>query len=167
MIFGRDIPWVNFSERRTSEVRTIYLLVTRAELLRRCRTRRNPGTSVKPSIPENRPTPPAMPCDHLQRTDARDEALGHYSTADVLLTKPPIFWSEALRFYGFCRQKREPTSGLEPLSRSSRVMRACHTFELPSFRKVRSQDTKDRFGTILLPLTLPLMGGCPPGFTGI
>jgi hypothetical protein len=44
-----------------------------------------------------------MPCDHLQHTDARDEALGHYSTADVLLTKRPIFWSEALHFYGICR----------------------------------------------------------------
>ena len=85
------------------EVRRFYLLVTRAELFRRCRTRRNPAISVKRSIPEDRSTPPAMPSNHLQHTDARDEASGHYSTADVLLTKPPMFWSEAFRFYGFCR----------------------------------------------------------------
>ena len=63
-----------------------------------------------------------MPCDHLQHTDARDETLGHYSTADVLLTKPPMFWSEAFRFYGFCRKIREPASGLEPLTCSLRVI---------------------------------------------
>jgi hypothetical protein len=34
------------------------------------------------------------------------------STADVLLTKPPMFVSGALPFYWFCRQKGEPTSGL-------------------------------------------------------
>jgi hypothetical protein len=33
-----------------------------------------------------------------------------------------MFWSEAFCFYGFCRQKREPTSGLEPLTCSLRVM---------------------------------------------
>jgi hypothetical protein len=38
------------------------------------------------------------------------------ATADVLLTKPPMFWSGAFPFYGICRQKREPTSGLEPLT---------------------------------------------------
>jgi hypothetical protein len=85
------------------EVRRFYLLVTRAELFRRCRTRRNPAISVKRSIPEDRSTLPAMPSNHLQHTDARDEASGQYSTADVLLTKPPMFWSEAFRFYGFCR----------------------------------------------------------------
>jgi hypothetical protein len=27
-----------------------------------------------------------------------------------------MFWSEALRFYQFCRERGEPTSGLEPLT---------------------------------------------------
>src|SRR5215210_5496405 len=44
------------------------------------------------------------------------------STADVLRTKPPTFVSGAFRFYGICRRKREPTSGLEPLTCS---LRAC------------------------------------------
>jgi hypothetical protein len=38
------------------------------------------------------------------------------STADVLLTKPPMFVSGAFPFYEFCRQNMEPTSGLEPLT---------------------------------------------------
>src|SRR5215204_6060488 len=38
-------------------------------------------------------------------------------------------------------------------------MRACHTFELPSFRKVRSQDTKDRFGIIYYHLRYHLRMG--------
>src|SRR5215204_5122802 len=33
-----------------------------------------------------------------------------------------MFWSEAFRFYGICRQNREPTSGLEPLTCSLRVI---------------------------------------------
>jgi hypothetical protein len=47
-----------------------------------------------------------MPCHHLQHTDARDEALGHYSTAYVLLTKPPMFWSEAFRFLQVLQVKK-------------------------------------------------------------
>jgi hypothetical protein len=38
-------------------------------------------------------------------------------------------------------------------------MRACHTFELPSFRKVRSQYTKDRFGIIYYHLRYHLWVG--------
>src|SRR5215213_1067959 len=45
-----------------------------------------------------------------------------WSTADVLLTKPSARTSGASRFYGFCRKIREPTSGLEPLSCSLRVI---------------------------------------------
>jgi hypothetical protein len=67
---------VNFGELRQDEVSRIYLLGTRAEHFRRCRTRRNPATSVKRSMPGDRPTPPAMPCNHWQHTDARDEASG-------------------------------------------------------------------------------------------
>src|SRR3954451_12361809 len=37
----------------------------------------------------------SVPCDQLQHTDAREETLKQQSTADVLLTKPPMFWSEA------------------------------------------------------------------------
>jgi hypothetical protein len=35
-----------------------------------------------------------------------NEALGHFYTADVLLTKPPMFWPEAFRFYGFLQVKK-------------------------------------------------------------
>jgi hypothetical protein len=41
------------------------------------------------------------------------------STADALLTKPPTRASRAFSFCRFCRQKREPTSGLEPPTCSS------------------------------------------------
>jgi hypothetical protein len=58
----------------------------------------------------------SVPCTHLQRTDANDKALRQWSTADVLLTKPPMFVSVLFRFYGICRQNKEPTSGLEPLT---------------------------------------------------
>jgi hypothetical protein len=47
----------------------------------------------------------SVPCTHLQHNDARDEALGQQSTADVLLTKPPIRTSEAFRFTGFAGKK--------------------------------------------------------------
>ena len=47
---------------------------------------------------------------------ARLGSFGVESTADVLLTKCPTRTSGALRFYRICRQKREPTSGLEPLT---------------------------------------------------
>jgi hypothetical protein len=46
--------------------------------------------------------------------DGMDEALG----LSLLLTKPPTFMSRAFRFYGFCRENKEPTSGLEPLTSS-------------------------------------------------
>src|SRR5215213_4892277 len=59
--------------------------------------------------------------------------------------------------------KRTRTAGLISL----RVIRSCRAVALPALRKTRSQNTHDPFGTILLPLTLPLMGGCPPGFIGI
>jgi hypothetical protein len=48
------------------------------------------------------------------------------STADVLLTMPPTPTSAGFLFYRFCRQNREPTSGLEPLTCSLRVR--SHTF---------------------------------------
>jgi hypothetical protein len=41
-----------------------------------------------------------MPCDHMQHTDARDEASGHYSTADVLLTKRGMDRGEIARVFG-------------------------------------------------------------------
>jgi hypothetical protein len=53
-------------------------------------------------MPEESPSPPAVSCNHLQHAKARDEALGK-STADVLLTKPPMFMSGAFRFPGICR----------------------------------------------------------------
>ena len=34
----------------------------------------------------------------------------------LLLTMPPMFVLGAFRFYGICRQNKEPTSGLEPLT---------------------------------------------------
>jgi hypothetical protein len=43
-------------------------------------------------------------------------------TADVLLTKPRMYVSAAFPFYEFCRQNMEPTSGLEPLTCSLRVI---------------------------------------------
>jgi hypothetical protein len=42
-----------------------YLLGTRAKPFRRCRTRRNAGTSLRRSTLEDSPTPPAVPCTHL------------------------------------------------------------------------------------------------------
>jgi hypothetical protein len=52
----------------------------------------------------------------------RGRGFGLESTADVLLTKPSIRTSWASPFYGFCRKNREPTSGLEPLACSLRVI---------------------------------------------
>jgi hypothetical protein len=37
---------------------------------------------------------------------------------NLLLTNPSMFLSETFHFYGICRQKRDPTSGLEPLTSS-------------------------------------------------
>jgi hypothetical protein len=65
----------NFSERRQDEVRSIYLLVWGGAFSTIPHPPK-PRHSVKLPIPEARPTPPAMPCNHLQHTDARDEALG-------------------------------------------------------------------------------------------
>src|SRR5829696_9630069 len=45
-------------------------------------------------------------------------------------------------------------------------MRACHTFELPSFRKVRSQDTKDRFGIVYYYLRYHLWVGVRREWSG-
>jgi len=44
--------------------------------------------------------------------DGMDEVSG-WSTADVLLTRPPTRTSDAFRFYSFCRKKRGPTCGLK------------------------------------------------------
>src|SRR5215207_5118711 len=46
------------------------------EALSRCRTHRNSDTSVRRSMAEDLPTPPAVPCNHLQHANAEDEALG-------------------------------------------------------------------------------------------
>jgi hypothetical protein len=75
-LLGRCEGVANFGELRKDEGLRIYLLGTRAELFGRCHTRRNPGTSLKWSMPEDPPTPPAMPCNHLQHTDARNEVSG-------------------------------------------------------------------------------------------
>src|SRR5215217_9744585 len=53
-------------------------------------------------------------------TDGR--GFGIESTAYVLLTKPSTRTSCASRFYGICRKNKEPTSGLEPLTCSLRVI---------------------------------------------
>jgi hypothetical protein len=66
----------NFGESDQREVRRIRLLETWAKLFRRCPTRRNSGTSLRRSMPENSPTPPAVPCNHLLNANAEDEALG-------------------------------------------------------------------------------------------
>jgi hypothetical protein len=76
VLLGRCERVANFGELRQDDVRRIYLLGTRAELFGRCRTSRHPGTSLKRSIPADPPTPPAMLCNHLQRTDAKDEVSG-------------------------------------------------------------------------------------------
>jgi hypothetical protein len=108
---------VSFSERRQDEaVSRIYLLDTRAELI---------GDAASAETQPHRSNDPtggsayatcSMPCTHWQHTDTRTQALKQQITADVLLTKSPMFLWEAYRFYGVCRQKREPTSGLEPLT---------------------------------------------------
>ena len=71
-------------------------------------------------MPEESPSPSAVSCNHLQHAKARDEAMGK-PTADALLTKPPTRTSGNFYFCVFCRKKREPTSGLEPLTCSLRV----------------------------------------------
>ena len=44
------------------------------------------------------------------------------ATVALLLPKPPTTEPGALQFYGFCSKKTEPTSGLEPLTCSLRVI---------------------------------------------
>src|SRR5215216_4716117 len=58
----------------------------------------------------------------LVARQCRGRSYGIESTVYVLLTKPSTRTSWFSRFYGFCRQKREPTSGLEPLACSLRVI---------------------------------------------
>ena len=57
----------NFEERRKAEVQlpSMRLLGTWAKLFRRCRTRQNQGTSLRRSLPEDSPTPPAVPSNNL------------------------------------------------------------------------------------------------------
>jgi hypothetical protein len=62
-----------------------------------------------------------IPVHGKARRQQHGRGVGIESTADVLLTKPPTRTSRAFPFCGVCRQKREPTSGLEPLSCSLRV----------------------------------------------
>ena len=57
----------NFEERRKAKVQLprMWLLGTRAKLFRRWGIRQNPGTSLRRSMPEDSPTPTALPCSHL------------------------------------------------------------------------------------------------------
>src|SRR5215204_215613 len=52
----------------------------------------------------------------------RGRSFGIESTADALLTKPSTLTSWFSRFYWICRKIKEPTSGLEPLTCSLRVI---------------------------------------------
>src|SRR5215217_786091 len=54
-----------FGELRFGEVRTMRLLGSWTKLLRRYRASRNQGTSARRSMPEELPTPPAVPCNHF------------------------------------------------------------------------------------------------------
>jgi hypothetical protein len=92
-----------------------HLLGTRAKLFRRCRTHRNTGTSVRQSTLEDSPTPSAVPSANTSSTPRQGTSLSEillltycYKASDIDIGAHP--------FYGFCRQKREPTSGLEPLT---------------------------------------------------
>jgi hypothetical protein len=77
------------------------LLGTRAKLFRRCRTRRNSGTSVRHSTLEDSPTPPgAVPCNHVRRRKGRAFEL---ATAALLLPSPRISCRGLFSFYEFCR----------------------------------------------------------------
>src|SRR5215213_7593000 len=70
-------------------------------------------------------TRPLLALDTFDGPSQRDRdgrSFGIESTADVLLTKPPARTSVAFRFCVFCRKEREPTSGLEPLICSLRVI---------------------------------------------
>src|SRR5215204_4617228 len=62
----QPIPiFTDFLERRQDEVRRMRLLGTWTKLFRRYRTRRNPGSSLRGSMPEDSPTPTAVPYNHL------------------------------------------------------------------------------------------------------
>jgi hypothetical protein len=52
-------------EPRTPFGRSSQYSTSRYSGERRCRTRRNSATSVRRSMPEDSPTPPAVPCNHL------------------------------------------------------------------------------------------------------
>src|SRR5215208_3552737 len=58
----------------------------------------------------------------LVARQCRGGGFGIESSADVLLTKPSTRKSCASRYYGICRKNKEPTSGLEPLTCSLRVI---------------------------------------------
>jgi hypothetical protein len=59
-------------------------------------------------MPEDSPTPPVVPCNHLYIVDAREETFGK-STADK---EPPTPTPVAFRFYWFCRQKESQRADL-------------------------------------------------------
>jgi hypothetical protein len=61
-------------------------------------------------------TVPHLPCPAHTRSTPRQETRLWDS---LLLIKPPTLMSGAFCFYGICRKKRGPTSGLEPFSCSS------------------------------------------------
>jgi hypothetical protein len=65
LLLGHCLRVANFRELRKGEVRTMRLLGSWTKLLRRYGTRQNPGTSLRRSMPEDLPTPPALPCNHF------------------------------------------------------------------------------------------------------
>ena len=79
-----------------------------------------------------------MSCDHLRHTDARDEALGHYSTADVLLTKPPNVLVGGFAFLRVLQVKkradeRTRTADLLIARDHSSVAGVCRGLQMPHF----------------------------------
>jgi hypothetical protein len=66
--------------------------------------------------PHHFSTVPHLPCPAHTRSTPRQETRLWDS---LLLIKPPTLMSGAFCFYGICRKKRGPTSGLEPFSCSS------------------------------------------------
>jgi hypothetical protein len=65
---------------------------------------------------------PLHPATTCSTPMPRRRRFGIESTAYLLLTKPSTRTSWECRFYRFCRKNREPTSGLEPLTCSLRVI---------------------------------------------
>ncbi len=65
---------------------------------------------------------PLHPATTCSTPMPRRRRFGIESTAYVLLTKPSTRTSWECRFYRFCRKNEEPTSGLEPLTCSLRVI---------------------------------------------